>query len=95
MLEVFFSVCSGLWGGMLIGFVTEYFTSYEYKPTQEVAQSTETGAATNIIYGIALGYKSAIIPITILCIDIFVSFSLLGKFFLCMPVSFSDSEFVL
>ena len=48
--------------------------SYDYKPTQEVARSTETGAATNIIYGLALGYKSAIIPITILSIDVFVSF---------------------
>jgi len=79
-LHVFFSVAVGLWGGCLIGFVTEYFTSYDYKPTQEVAQSTETGAATNIIYGIALGYKSAVIPILILCTDVYVSFSLLGMY---------------
>lgn len=78
--RLFFSICSGLWGGCLIGFITEYFTSYDYSPTQEVARSTETGAATNIIYGIALGYKSAVIPIMILCVDIFVSFYLLGMY---------------
>lgn len=79
-LHVFFSIAVGLWGGCLIGFVTEYFTSYDYRPTQEVAESTETGAATNIIYGIALGYKSAVIPILILAADVYVSFSLLGMY---------------
>jgi len=79
-MEVFISVCVGLWGGMLIGFITEYFTSYEYTPTQEVADSTKTGAATNIIFGIALGYKSAVLPILIIATDIYVSFSLLGMY---------------
>jgi inorganic pyrophosphatase len=78
--HVFFSIAVGLWGGCLIGFVTEYFTSYDYRPTQEVAESTETGAATNIIYGIALGYKSAVIPILILGTDVYVAFSLLGMY---------------
>jgi len=64
----------------LIGFITEYFTSYDYRPTQEVARSTETGAATNIIYGLALGFKSAVIPILILSVDVFVSFHLLGMY---------------
>jgi Na+/H+-translocating membrane pyrophosphatase len=45
---------------------------------QEVARSTETGAATNIIYGLALGYKSAIIPVTVLAVAILVSFKLIG-----------------
>lgn len=43
-------------------YVTEYYTSYSYKPVQDVAASTETGAATNIIYGLSLGYKSTIVP---------------------------------
>jgi len=79
-VKVFFSICVGLWGGCLIGFVTEYFTAYEYRPTQEVAEATETGPATVVIYGIALGYRSAVIPIIILCVDIFVSFYLLGMY---------------
>jgi len=79
-VKTFFCISVGLWGGCVIGFVTEYFTSFSYQPTQEVARSTETGAATNIIYGLALGYKSAIIPITVLAVDIFVSFHLIGMY---------------
>merc|ERR1711906_51336 len=73
-------VLSGLWGGCLIGFITEYYTSHSYTPVQEVAESCESGAATNIIYGLALGYLSCIWPITLLAINIFVSFSLCGMY---------------
>jgi inorganic pyrophosphatase len=79
-VKVFFSICVGLWGGCLIGFVTEYFTAYTQRPTQEVAEASRTGAATVVIYGVALGYRSAVIPIFILCVDIFVSFHLLGMY---------------
>jgi inorganic pyrophosphatase len=78
--KAFFCVAVGLWGGCVIGFVTEYFTSHSYTPTREVARSTETGAATNIIYGLALGYKSAIIPVSVLSICILVSFKLCGMY---------------
>jgi H(+)-translocating pyrophosphatase len=73
-------VWAGLWAGCLIGFITEYYTSHSYKPTREVAQSCETGAATNIIYGLALGYKSAVIPVTLISVVVLVSFSLLDMF---------------
>ncbi|KDO29615.1 V-type H(+)-translocating pyrophosphatase [Saprolegnia parasitica CBS 223.65] len=73
-------VAVGLWGGCIVGFVTEYFTSHSYTPVREVAQSCETGAATNIIYGLALGYKSAIIPITIISIAVYVGFSAAGMY---------------
>jgi len=73
-------VWAGLWAGCLIGFITEYYTSHSYKPTREVAQSCETGAATNIIYGLALGYKSAIVPVILLAIVVFTSFMLLDMF---------------
>jgi inorganic pyrophosphatase len=73
-------VWAGLWAGCFIGFITEYYTSHSYKPTREVAQSCETGAATNIIYGLALGYKSAVIPVTLISIVVLVSFSLLDMF---------------
>ena len=69
-------VISGLWSGCLIGFITEYYTSHSYAPVREVAQSCETGAATNIIYGLALGYKSTILPVTLLSIVIYLSFYL-------------------
>ena len=67
-------VVCGLWAGLLIGKVTDYMTSYNYNPVQEVSKSCETGAATNIIFGLALGYKSVVIPIFALAITIYVSF---------------------
>eukprot|EP00941_MAST-03F_sp_MAST-3F-sp1_P005875 g5875.t1 len=76
----FVAVGAGLWGGCLIGFITEYYTSASYHPVQELAQSTETGAATNIIYGLALGYKSAILPALIIASIVFAAFSMLGMY---------------
>jgi len=78
--KAFLCVCLGLWGGCLIGFITEYYTSHSYGPVQEVAKSTETGAATNIIYGLALGYQSAILPATIIALIVYISFSNMGMF---------------
>ncbi|KAG9141081.1 hypothetical protein Leryth_001582, partial [Lithospermum erythrorhizon] len=73
--QLFLCVAVGLWGGLVIGFVTEYYTSNAYSPVQDVADSCRTGAATNVIFGLALGYKSVIIPIFAIAISIFVSFS--------------------
>ena len=49
--------------GCAIGFITEYYTSHSYAPTREVAHAGETGAATNLIFGLSLGYKSTIAPV--------------------------------
>jgi len=78
--HVFFCIFVGLWSGLIIGYVTEYYTSNVYKPVQEVADSCKTGAATNIIYGLALGYQSAIVPALTLCICIYTGFSLAGMY---------------
>ena len=69
-------VIMGAVGGLVIGLLTEYFTSHSYKPVREVANSCKTGAATNIIYGIALGYKSVIIPVIVLALVVYGSFTL-------------------
>jgi len=82
--EAYISVFVGLWGGCIIGFVTEYYTSHSYTPVREVAQSCETGAATNVIYGLALGYKSNIIPILLISGCIYVSFSSAGMYGISM-----------
>merc|ERR1719506_2780869 len=74
--DAFICVACGLWGGCLIGFITEYFTSHSYTPVREVAESCRTGAATNIIYGLALGYLSAIIPTLCLAFTIYLAFTL-------------------
>lgn len=78
--DVYACAIAGLWCGLIIGFVTEYYTSSSYAPVQEIAESCRTGAATNIIFGLSLGYKSVIAPVVVLCISIYVSFSLVGSF---------------
>jgi Na+/H+-translocating membrane pyrophosphatase len=55
---MFFCVAAGLWGGLIIGLVTEYYTSNRFTPVQDVADACRTGPATDIIFGLALGYKS-------------------------------------
>lgn len=69
-------VSMGAVGGLIIGLVTEYYTSHSYKPVRELADSCKTGAATNMIYGIALGYKSAIIPVLVLATVVYGSFAI-------------------
>jgi inorganic pyrophosphatase len=69
-------VIMGTFGGLIIGLVTEYYTSHSYAPVREVANACKTGAATNMIYGIALGYKSAIIPVLVLAMVVYGSFTL-------------------
>ena len=68
------TVC-GLITGCIIGFVTEYYTSHSYNPVREVAHASSTGAATNIIYGLALGHLSTIIPIIFLALTAFISYT--------------------
>lgn len=70
--SIFLCVAIGLWSGLIIGLVTEYYTSNAYGPVQQVAGSCRTGAATNVIFGLALGYLSVIIPIFMIALAIFV-----------------------
>merc|ERR1712166_1476652 len=78
--DAFLCVACGLFGGCMIGFITEYYTSHSYGPVRDVAYSCETGAATNIIYGLALGYKSCILPITIIALNVFIAFKYAGMY---------------
>jgi len=72
------ATCLGLVSGLMIGFSTNYYTSYDFRPVQEMADSCNSGAAINIIYGLALGYLSTIIPIILISTTIIVSIKLLG-----------------
>ncbi len=72
-LGVFIAIIAGLVGGFLIGLVTEYYTSYDRSPTQRIIKSTETGAATDIITGLAVGFESTVFPVLIVAIAILVS----------------------
>ena len=83
-LDIFICIACGLWGGYIIGISTGYFTSYDYYPVQEVAISCHTGSATDIIYGLALGYLSTIFPIFILIILIYIGIAIAGMFGICL-----------
>jgi len=74
------SIMLGLWSGLLIGFVTEYYTSHSYSPVREIAETQKQSAATGIIYGLALGYLSCIVPVLSLGLTILVAHSLCGMF---------------
>lgn len=76
--NVFWAVISGLIAGVLIGFFTEYYTSDSYKPTKKLASSSETGSATIIIDGIALGMRSTAIPVIIIGISVIISYFTAG-----------------
>eukprot|EP00996_Jenningsia_fusiforme_P002709 NODE_352_length_2400_cov_82.527860_g327_i0.p1 GENE.NODE_352_length_2400_cov_82.527860_g327_i0~~NODE_352_length_2400_cov_82.527860_g327_i0.p1 ORF type:complete len:758 (-),score=152.32 NODE_352_length_2400_cov_82.527860_g327_i0:69-2342(-) len=76
----FIALAGGLWAGLAIGYITEYYTSHAYRPVQDVAEACTTGAATNIIYGLALGYQSAIVPSIALAFCIYISYNMCGVF---------------
>ncbi len=76
--NVFWAVISGLVAGVLIGFFTEYYTSDSYSPTKKLSASSQTGSATIIIDGIALGMLSTAIPVIIIGISIIISFFTAG-----------------
>ena len=75
---VYIAILCGLIGGCAIGYFTEYYTSDTYKPTQGLADATETGAATTIIGGLSLGMLSTIAPILIVGSAVIVSFLAAG-----------------
>ena len=77
-IGLYFSIIAGLLAGVLIGKFTEYYTSDTYKPTKELADSTETGSATTIISGISLGMLSTFAPIVIVAVAVLVAFFAAG-----------------
>jgi K(+)-stimulated pyrophosphate-energized sodium pump len=77
---VWWCVIAGAVGGVLIGLITEYYTDSERKPVRSIAESGETGAATVMISGLAVGMQSVVIPIIILASIIFVSTGLSGVY---------------
>ena len=68
------SVVSGLLAGVIIGKITEYYTSHSYKPTRKLAESSKTGPATVIISGVGLGMISTAIPVITIAVAIMLSY---------------------
>lgn len=78
--ELFFVVLIGLVAGQIIGTATEYYTAYEFRPTQALARQAETGSATVIIGGVGLGMLSTAVPIVTLVAAIWITFEIAGLY---------------
>lgn len=74
------AVIAGLIVGVLIGLITEYYTSSDYNPVKKIGEQSETGPATTIISGIAVGMQSTAIPLILICIGIFVAYQVDGLY---------------
>ncbi len=75
---MFFAILAGLIAGVLIGQSTEYFTSASYKPTKNLAKTSETGTATIIIGGLSVGMLSTLLPIVIISVCVLVAYFVSG-----------------
>jgi inorganic pyrophosphatase len=78
--DIITPVLIGLWSGLIIGIVTEYYTSHSYRPVREISETQRVSAATGIIYGLALGYLSCIVPILLLVVTVIISHSCSGMY---------------
>lgn len=83
-LGVSFSVISGLIAGVIIGQATEYYTSQSYKPTQKIAEASQTGSATVIIKGIGTSMISTCVPVLTISVAIMLSYLCANRFDLSM-----------
>lgn len=77
---VFLAIVSGLLAGIIIGRITEYYTSDHYSPVKGIAEASQTGAATNIISGLSVGMRSTMFPILVIVAAILVAHSFAGLY---------------
>ncbi|MBR1705095.1 MAG: sodium-translocating pyrophosphatase [Clostridia bacterium] len=76
----FWAVLAGLLVGLAIGTLTEYYTSDKYRSVKKIAEQSETGSATNIISGLAVGMKSTAIPLLLIAIGILIAYATAGLY---------------
>ena len=77
-IGIYVAILSGLIAGIAIGYFTEYYTDSSYKPTQALSATSETGSATIIIGGLALGMKSTAIPVLVVGVSVLISYYAAG-----------------
>ena len=80
VMGIFYATIAGLVAGILIGLVTEYYTSELQAPVKHIAAQSETGAATTIIAGLAVGMRSTAIPVILIAIAIILSYQFAGLY---------------
>ena len=76
-----FAVIAGIIVGLVIGIMTEIYTSGDYASVKRIAEQSETGSATTIISGIAVGMRSAAVPILLICVGIFISYKVTNNLY--------------
>ncbi|HQD41320.1 MAG TPA: sodium-translocating pyrophosphatase [Bacillota bacterium] len=79
-LRPFYAVVSGLAVGLIIGQLTEYYTSSDFKPVKRIADQSRTGSATNIISGLAVGMQSTALPIIVIAAGILIAYKVAGLY---------------
>jgi len=79
-LSPFYVIFIGIVTVFLFAFLTEYYTLHGHSPVKAIAESCRTGAATNVLMGLAVGLESTVIPIIVFCVAIFLSYQILGLF---------------
>jgi K(+)-stimulated pyrophosphate-energized sodium pump len=79
-MKLWLAVAAGLVVGVAIGKVTEYYTGSGTAPVKNIANQSQTGAATNIIHGLATGMESVAIPVLLICLGIFLSYEAAGVY---------------
>ena len=77
-MALFYTVASGLVAGLAIGKITEYYTAGEYGPVKSIIDQTESGPATTLIQGLAVGMQSCALPLIVICLSIFAAFEFAG-----------------
>ncbi len=75
------AIIAGLVVGLVIGYMTEVYTSEDYRSVKRIAEQSETGSATTIISGVAVGMMSTWVPIILICVGIYVSYSVTGDLY--------------
>ncbi len=83
-MGVFVATVAGLVAGFLIGKITEYYTSDAYKPVRDIAKASQTGAATNIIEGLAVGMMSTVLPVLVIVVGIILAHMFAGLYGIAM-----------
>ncbi len=83
-LGIFVAIVAGLAVNVLVGLITEYYTSHAHFPTRDIADSSRTGAATNIISGVATGLKSTALPMIVFAVATYVAYSNAGIYGIAM-----------
>lgn len=79
--------CLGVLSGIVIGYLAEYYTSYDYKPTKNIAESSKEGPALTVTEGMSVGFKSTMAPVAAIGVAILISYAACGMYGVAMAAT--------